>query len=254
MEIKRIKEESYESIRGYLDVIMPYLNELGKPVFIDMEKGRYFVTQNGDSFYIVENDNKNLTPYIVLYDEDELKGYSTEEYEYEFNKDESGITSYKRVNILSGNIDHMMNFEEANKVAFYQQHVNEGRTCIYAYDFKSDASNDWKLLNLRDRRPSKISLQELVGLNILPFKKERCYFLRKDYRTYYGCILRKKDLFVPNPFSIYEYEEVLNHIASCGFYRSVPTTLINQAMDKDDEVKQLKLITSAYQNYNSSQK
>lgn len=258
MEIKRIKEESFESIAAYLNVLLPetsYINDL-----CSVSTGNKYglVTIKDGGLALVLNEDGNLNPYTITLDEDgNINEYKNDEYEYELSLGlDNGLKGIRRQNHLTGNINQIVYTPAEGGMPrtmldYYQYLSEQAATLIYNYDVTSHSSNlSMSLSYLTYHEPEKIILMQLLHtLFNLPHKKEAILYKIGNNPNYYKCLFRIANIMFPDRSQIFRPEEILEKLGEMGFTPNIPNEMTSLLGGTNDEVKKLQLIANSYYDY-----
>ncbi len=254
MEMKRIKEESYESIVPYLDVLYPLMENLQDLYFVYDEGKKYVVAKEGDYYFIVEPNSHELESYVVKMEDEQIISYSSEEYAYEYMKEEKQ-SQVIRTRTIDGKVDDLLNVINAygeHVIAYSQYSLNDRSTCVLTYDLKNNEPFENKIIYINGRKPTKVFFKNSHPFGPFSLNERLYYILNKDMDAYYRTRFHIKNYLIPNRFLTYDIEEVIGSIGLNGYSSKIPTDLINHFMGNDIETKKLRKVIDFYKS--SSQK
>lgn len=253
MKIKRINEESYESIKGYLNIMLPLCPSLLDLCFIDYNGKRYMLAIGEETIGIVENDNGMLNPYVYNLNTLDVINYSSEEYEYQIRID-SDIKEVIRSNKLNKNIErlsYMPRIEDFPRDILEYAQWNEKReaTAEYKYDVTSRNGLAPSIIYSRYHTPDQVELKELKELLFLYNQKRSLYCISEKKDGYYRPLFNIGKLYIGTYPKLFSSEDIKEKINSLGFEKDIPSSLSTILTGENHELNSIREITSEYQNY-----
>ncbi len=248
-EFKVIKEESYESIAGYLNKICQYTNIIYPLAFVTYNGRKYMITE-------VEDNEKDGHSYAIVYDDGyELRLFGTFYEDESFALVDDSINKSYRIgnNNVITTYDNNNRFEET----FYSSKTIQTRPQDYFYYSQLDPLNrrevhmtyiiseahtpERAVPYIRHRNPDNIMINK-AGL-FLNHPKDYGCFNDRYYRY-----LRLNDDYVRALEFIKSYrsDEMRAYINSLGFNSYIPDELIELYMGTHNNAKVLRKVTDKY--------
>lgn len=246
---KLIKEESYESIAGYLKYIYQ-LTELEHPLaFIDTDKRRYMVTKilnldepvdNG--FLITYEEDGEIRPVGLFYDDD---SYSVNKLTSSYKVKDDMVVRENKYNLFKEQLSCIDTIESSPKKSFNYHQVDPLNRVVIDMHYIIDGYGDPNIAlpYLKNKKPSAIEIT--TQKHIIPKTKD--YVLSDD--TYYRYKRLNNDaVLLLSILKKYPYEDMMNLIQSYGYNTTIPDDLIHLYNGQDEEAKTLKRVADVYRN------
>lgn len=257
MEIKRVKEESYESISKYLDLLLTCVPVLFEVCMINYNGKQYMLGFSNDVLGIVENDGKYLNTYKYYYDNSEMVKYSTEQYDYQiiFTDDIRDIT---KTDLLNGNMERLSflgrieNFPR-DILEYVQFNHDEVATMQMKYDVTSRNGVTSSLNYSKFHKPDILEL-DILKKFLLYYKKKYIYVMGLNNEGYYSPLIHIGDLLIGNKKKVFDPDLLLEEMSKFGFNKSIPDDLSSILSDNSRELNTIKTLSNSYFDYIKGQK
>lgn len=253
MEIKRVKEESYESISAYLDILMSLVSRFDNLCFVDHDGKRYMVGVGDEKIVYVENDEGNLNPYYIDDSNPLVEKYGTEEFDHEIII-ESDLREVIRKNKLTGNAERLSYLPRIDNyprdIIDYIQYIDSlEATVLHKYDV-TNRCNERDAFNFcACHEPDLIQVTVLKQLLWHYYPKTYDYCLGLDDDFYYQPLIKIKDLLIGSKKYRFFSKYFIQELSKKGFSANIPRELSSLALDTEETHKSLKLIGDEYKNF-----
>lgn len=253
MEIKRVKEESYESISAYLNVMMSFVSRFDDLCFVDEDGKRYMVGIGDEKFVIVENNNGELNPYYLAFPDPMVEKIGTEAYTYEIvtQPDLKEITKKGTINGNCERLSYLPRVENYPRDEMeYLQFVEKLDSLMYQrFDVTSREDMNSACVFCQFHEPDVIHV-DVVKKALFGYRCAKYdYCLGLHDKFYYQPLIKIRGLMFGTKREKYPAEEFLDEICARGFNRKIPDELSSLLTDTNEKHKTLKLITDNYRNY-----
>lgn len=253
MEIKRVKEESYESIKAYLDEMMSIVPRYSDLCFVDHDGKRYMVGIGDEKFAIVENDNGELNPCSIAYPNQFMEKYETEEYKYDIitQLDLLEVVRHSRICKDCERLSYLPRIENhPHGVIEYVQFIDElTASVIKKYDVTGRISIDDSFNFSKYHEPDIIRVESLKRFLFWLYRKSYDYSLGLLDDFYYQPLIRLGDLYIGSKKVKYPSSDFMDELSAEGFNRQIPDDLSSLITGKNERHETLKLVVDNYQNY-----
>ena len=253
--VKKISEESFNSVALYLDYVMSITKEMGVPYFITMDGTKYFVTR-------VPNDKGLL--YACAYEkEGKLKGFgmSVPEKNPNLVSITDGVTLYRdfstlddnpfviKENIVNDNSEQVTIGQdpEGNTCLLYlQQDLDRNMDCEIIYNIKGFEKNLAAYMAYIDTKyPRSIIIgQDTKLFKVINHRKTETY--RYLESQYFVPRLKIFGYEFANTKQPYELDEVLYNVRLNGFNSCIPKTMSELMTHNNSVEKNMKILSKIY--------
>lgn len=253
MQIKRIKEESYESIVTYLNEMMSFVSRYDNLCFVDHDDKRYMVGIGDEKFVIIENDNGELNPYYLAFLDPMVEKYGTEEFTYDIitQPDLKEVVRKSTISDDCERLSYLPRIEDFPRdTVEYVQFLNEfDISMLQKYDVTTRSDIKSSLVFCNFHEPDVIRVEKLKQMLFWYRKVTYDYCLGLKDNFYYQPLIRIGDLLVGTKRVKYPSQDFIEELSKKGFNKTIPDELTSLLTGDNTKHKTLKLITDNYRNY-----
>lgn len=253
MQIKRVKEESYESIELYLNEMMSLVSRYSDLCFVDHEGKRYMIGIGDEKFAIVENDNGELNPCCLSYPNPMIEKYDTEGYKYNIitYPDLKEVTKESKISDDRERLTYMLRTDDFPRDTLeYIQFIDElTASVLKKYDVtqRNGVNSALAFCNFHEADIIRVETLKKFMLGYRKATYDYCLGLNEDF--YYQPLIRLGDLLIGTKRVKYPSKEFVDELSEKGFNRNIPSDLSSMLTGSNEHYKTLKLITDNYQKY-----
>ena len=243
---KYIKEESYESLQKYLEVICA-LTEIDHPLaFVDLDDNRYLIMKVDrydrpvdDGYLIMYDNGEEIVPLGTFYKGNEFL-LNTGDMAYKIGDNialiENQKTLYKQQLVCRETVGTIVK----NNFTYHQLDPLNKRDVNIHYIFSNNP--DYVLPYLKNRIPDAVDIKTQVAFLQL-IKK---YVLIQGEEYYRYARLNNDTIFALELLKHYSPKEMNELIQSMGFYTTIPDEMIQLFNGQHEQVKTMKRVTDIY--------
>lgn len=253
MEIKRVKEESYESIVAYLNEMMSIVSRYDDLCFVDHNNQRYMVGIGDEKFAIVENRDGELNPCYLSFPDPMLERYGTEEYNYDIVTQPDLLEVVRRSTISDDceRLSYMPRVEDfpRDTVEYVQYLDSLEASVLKKFDVtqRHDAASSLVFCNYHEPDIIRVETIKKMLFWYRKFTYDYCLGLKDDF--YYQPLIRMGDLLIGTKRVKYPSKDFVHELSMKGFNETIPHELTSLLTNENEHHKTLKLIVDNYQNY-----
>jgi len=253
--IKKINDESFNSIALYLDYVLSITKDMGVPYFINMDGTKYFVTR-------VENGNGLL--YACSYESDgKLKGFgmSVPNDNPELVSITDGVTIYRdysrlqgnpfiiKENVVNDNKEQLAIIEDDNgepSLIYYQEDLDRNMDCEIMYSLKGHENNISSYIQYLDvKYPKSVVIGEDTKLlKVINHRKTEKY--RYSDSQYLIPLFNIFGIEFANSKSLIELDDVLYNVRCNGFHSQVPNQMKELLTNTNQVESNMKKLAKIY--------
>ena len=253
--VKKVSEESFNSVALYLDYVMSITKEMGVPYFITMDGTKYFVTR-------VPNDKGLL--YACAYEkEGKLRGFgmSVPEKNPNLVSITDGVSIYRdfsvldtnpfvmKENIVNDNKEQVTIGQDPNGdtcMIYSQEDVERNMDCEIIYNIKGHENNLSAYMAYIDTKfPRSIVIgQDKKLFKVINHRVSETYrYSESQYLIPKLKIFGYEFADTRNP---YELDEVLYNVRLNGFNSCIPKTMCEIMTHNNSVEKNMKILSKIY--------
>lgn len=253
MEIKRVSDESYESISAYLDLILTMTTNLKDLCFVNHDGKKIMITQFGTMTALVENDNGKLTSYFLGKTPSQVDCFSSEDYLYEMREEEDGI-EVKRNDLGTKDIyrlSYLYPIENHPRyIVEYLHYIDKLASSVdYSYDVTSRGSLESSLLFCDHHYPDKIVVNVLKQYFIKAYKRKYTYALGLNDEKYHQPRIEIGPLLLGHKRLLLDAGGFIEALGNKGFISKIPEDLSSLLRGDNETYNRLKLVSNEYRNF-----
>lgn len=253
MEIKRVKEESYESIQAYLNEMMSLVSRYSELCFVDHNGKRYMVGIGDEKFAIIENNNGELNPCYLAFPDPMVEKYGTEEYTYDIIT-QSDLLEVVRKSTISDDcerLSYMPKIENFPRdTVEYIQYIDALEASVlkkFDVTQRNGVSDSLVFCNYHEADIIRVETLKKFLLGYRKVTYDYCLGLTDDF--YYQPLIKLGEILIGTKRVKYPSKEFADEISSQGFNRNIPDDLSSMLTGDNERLKTLKLVVDNYQNY-----
>lgn len=258
VEIKRVKEESYESIKHYLDTILEMVPKLFELCFVDYDGKRYFVGFHEGEVAIVENSAGDLLRFLLT-DNELVKKFETEESIYEI-LDESSIKEVRRTNKLTKDEERLSYIPKVLECPYdiieYVQYLDRVEASLTSkYDVTNKTDLNYALRYTHYHYPVYFALRELKKVLFWYSTKKHFFSQAVDVNgfnmdAYVQPLLRLgESVLIGSKPTLYDCNDIVERFSKQGFNENIPDDLESMLLGKNSTYKTLAIVADTYKNF-----
>ncbi|MCH5166713.1 MAG: hypothetical protein J1F35_02360 [Erysipelotrichales bacterium] len=255
MEVKRVKDETYESISAYLDLILTQVNRFNDLCFITFDGKIYMASHVEKGVGIVENDKGELSSYYLGSSSKAINmtEYSTNEHLYEIlDEDVKEITRTEYETENRSKLVYLPAIEDHPRdVLEYVQYLEEEVIALsYRYDVTSRRGINDAILFSSYHFPDSLLLKVLKQKLFFTYQKSYHYSLGLvDGDKYYQPLIKIGEMMFGTRRTVYDAETLIDEICEYGFTKKIPEDLSSLLKGDNKKYNELKLVANAYKSY-----
>ena len=255
MEVKRVKDETYESISAYLDLILAQVNEFNDLCFITFDGKIYMASHVEKGVGIVENDNGELNSYYLgsSSNANNMIEYSTNEHLYEIlDEDVKEITRTEYETDNRSKLVYLPAIEDHPRdIIEYIQYLEEDVAALsYRYDVTNRRGINDAVLYTSYHYPDCLLLKVLKSGLLHTYEKSYHYSLGfVDGDKYYRPLIRIGEMMYGTRRTVYDASTLIDEICERGFTQKIPEDLSTLLTGNNKKYNELKLVANTYKSY-----
>ena len=253
MEIKRISDESYESINAYLNKMLTMTREFNDLSFARINHTEYVVNHVEDYVYFVKNDNGELKRFYIGKENEILDAFWTDEFHYQlFESKEKNVKDVTRTNNKTHEkfrLTYLPAIENYPKdMIKFLQVLSSGKSLEYRYDVTSRDNIVSAIAFCMYHYPDVFRLTDLKKLLFFYYKKNYDYALGEDEDdTYYRPFIKIGQNTFGSRKTPFNAETLIPEICECGFEEKIPGDMMSLLSGNNYIYKELELVKDEYQ-------
>lgn len=253
MEIKRIKEESYESVVAYLNEMMSFVSRYDDLCFVDHNGKRYMAGVGDEKIVIIENNNGELNPYYLAFPDPMVEKFGMEEYTYDIvtQPDLKEVIRKSTISDDCERLSYLPRVEDFPRdTVEYAQFIDElFVSMLQKYDVTQRSDVNSSLVYCQYHEPDIIRIEALKKRLFWEHRVTYDYCLGLRDNFYYQPLIRIGDILMGTKRVKYPSKEFVEELGKKGFNTIIPDDLISLLTGEHETHKTLKLITDNYQSY-----
>lgn len=246
MEIKRISEESFESVNQYLQAVFEYVENFADLHFIDYQNVRYMALSYNTATVLVFKQEESFKVVIVELEKGQISRLIYNDNLYTF---EENIVNRKNIDgtLIEQIIADIENELGISEVIYKRYDKEKDKMINLEYNitpYREYAATVIKNISLYI--PDIVCVEKRISLfNHKILSKRQTFCLVKE--QYYQVYMTTKNMLHYNPFIGINKETLLAQIEEERL--EVPKELASLISNTNEEINTLKLVAEGYQNY-----
>ncbi|MCH5166714.1 MAG: hypothetical protein J1F35_02365 [Erysipelotrichales bacterium] len=254
MEIKKIDDESYESISAYLDLILTMVDEIKDLYFISLNGQKYMVSHLENMIALVTDTKDGLTNYYLGTHGEGTECFGTKDFFYEITNQD-----LKEVNRTSVDSGELTRLSYLPPVGIFNRNIMELSQSL-AEEEKGAITLSWDVTRTEDledafrycwtHNPDRIRLTMLKHILSKSYLKHQDYFMGiiRDDLYYRPLISIGGHTFGSRP-NVYEVGTLINGMIDNGFDTNLPYDMVELLTNKNKIYNDVKEISKEYKKH-----
>lgn len=254
MEIKKIDNESYESVSAYLNLLVSMVDDINDPCLVTVGDEKYMVSHLEGMVALVKNTDNGLTNYFLGSHGENTECFGTNDFYYEIiNQD---LKEVNRTNTENGEYTRLSYLPQ---IGIFTRDIME-LSQTKGEEEKSAITLSWDVTRTEDleeafrycwsNNPDKIRLTVLKHILSNSYLKHDDYFMGiiRDDLYYRPLFSVGSHTFGSRP-KAHTVDTLINGMIDNGFDTRLPYDMTTLLTNKNSEYNQIKEISNQYKKY-----